>query len=52
MALQAQHLEHMPDDGCGKPDGLAPIELADIAAGQGGGSPSTVSPRTTAPASR
>src|SRR3954468_10612848 len=36
MALQAQHLEHMPDDGCGKPDGIAPIELSDIAAGQGG----------------
>src|SRR3954453_12388127 len=35
MALQAEHLEHMPDDGGGKPDGLAPIELSDIAAGQG-----------------
>src|SRR3954454_9561386 len=36
VALQAQHLEHMPEDGCGKPDGLAPIELSDIAAGHGG----------------
>src|SRR4051795_3891499 len=36
MALQAQHLEYMPDDGGGKPDGLAPIELSDIAAGHGG----------------
>src|SRR4051794_40572001 len=35
MALQAEHLEHLPDDG-GKPDGLAPIELSDIAAGHGG----------------
>src|SRR4051812_9589851 len=36
MALQAQHLEHMPEDGCGKPDGIAPIELSDVAVGQGG----------------
>src|SRR3954447_24545668 len=36
VALQAQHLDHMPEDGCGKPDGLAPIELSDIAAGHGG----------------
>src|SRR3954447_15249925 len=36
MALQAEHLEHMPNDGSGKLDGLAPIELSDIAAGHGG----------------
>ena len=36
MALQAQHLEHRLDDGGGKPDGMTPIELSDIAVGDGG----------------
>src|SRR5215211_996130 len=37
MAIQAQADDHRPNGGFHKPDGAAPIELADIAAGQGGG---------------
>jgi hypothetical protein len=37
MAIQARDDYHTSKDGCGKPDGAAAVELADIAAGQGGG---------------
>src|SRR5215208_5109471 len=37
MAIQARDDDHTSKDGCGKPDGAAAVELADIAAGQGGG---------------